>query len=120
MKRLTLKTKLLMLLVLLTSAFLSIYAYIAVKDFEHDKIAYVKDVNLSEAISVADKIRLEVEVALEKVQFLLRGYTSATGFHQYNKLIFESEQIMDWLVTFQKKKGQYAVFKNIEARWKCT
>ena len=60
-----------MVLVGLSSLMLITYAYIALSEFERDKIAYVFDSTKSQTLSVANQVRTDLEYIIEKVQFFL-------------------------------------------------
>ena len=64
----SLKIKLVVLITTLTASMLLIFAYISVRDFESDKVAYVFDTNQSHARSAASQIASEISFVSEKVE----------------------------------------------------
>ena len=76
MSNISLKLKLMMMLVLLTTIMLVVYGWLAIVDFRRDKIAYVFDANLSHSRSTAIQIRSELDFAVDKINFYLRGFNS--------------------------------------------
>lgn len=107
LKNLSLKIKLVVLLVALTGTMLSTFGWIAIRDFEKDKIAYVLDSSLAHSQSSAMQLRSEVELAVERVKFLMRGYNVAEkNFHAFTARIFPGETRFDVLLSFRAKNGK--------------
>lgn len=105
----SIKVKLLLILVGLTSTMLIIYAFLALKIFEKDKIAYVFDTIRGHSQSTAQLVRSEVQQAVDKVDFLMRGYNYETKkFHPYTARIFPSEKNLFYLSAYQIENGTYS------------
>jgi phosphoserine phosphatase RsbU/P len=110
LRDLSLKYKLILLLVLLTSTMLSTYGLMTLRDFEKDKIAYVLDSSLAYARVSALQIRTEVASAIERVIFLTNNSQDAAG-----EVVPLSDGLFDAILIF--KTGQTVeqnpqVFKN--------
>ncbi len=106
LKNLSLKMKLVMLLMTLTGTMLSTFGWIAIRDFENDKIAYVLDSGLAHSQNSAWQIRSEVELVVERVKFLMRGFNAIDrDFHPYTTKVFPGETRFDALLTFRLKNG---------------
>ena len=86
-----------------------IYASLALKTFESDKVAYVFDSTLSHSKSTASQIRSEFKFAVEKVQFYLRGFDGRNfQLHPYNKINIRSDRGLAWLATYHpQESGPY-------------
>lgn len=74
LSNISLKVKLTILLVALTCTMLSVYGFLALSDFENDKIAYVQDTSRSFSRSAALQIRTELSLAAERIKYLTKGY----------------------------------------------
>ncbi|OFZ10578.1 MAG: hypothetical protein A2Z20_08945 [Bdellovibrionales bacterium RBG_16_40_8] len=104
-RNLSLKFKLIILLVVLTGTMLVTFGALTLLDFEKDKIAYVLDSSLEHSRSTAMQIRSEVGFVTEKIKFLMRGYDSSTyAFHPYSISIFSQENNFDAVVSFYRDK----------------
>jgi phosphoserine phosphatase RsbU/P len=102
LRNLSLKFKLVLLLILLTGTMLSLYAFMALRDFERDKIAYVLDSSLEQTRSAARQVRTEMGYLVERTQFLLRGYDLDTKkFHAYTATLFPQEHRFVALFSYQ-------------------
>lgn len=106
MKGISLKLKLILLLSTMTLSMLSIYGFVALKDFEKDKITYVMDTGLSQTKSTASQIELEIDKYSDKVSFFLRGYSFTNGFHPYSKTNFKYEKNLIEIRSYQKNKDK--------------
>jgi phosphoserine phosphatase RsbU/P len=106
---LSLKYKLLMLLTIIPLASLSVYLFIATKEFEKDKLPYVLDSTAAMAKSLAQQVRVEVDSFLDKSSVLVRGFD--LGERKFNTAAIESfnrADRFDALVLFQHgTNGQY-------------
>ncbi|MCB0414391.1 MAG: SpoIIE family protein phosphatase [Bdellovibrionales bacterium] len=98
--KISLKFKLLTMLVGLSLAILLVYATIAQNDFREDKIAYVFEATLSKAQGTSTQLKSELDFNLDKIEFLLRGYNEH-GFHSYSKGIFASEKNIDFVGVYK-------------------
>jgi sigma-B regulation protein RsbU (phosphoserine phosphatase) len=98
----SLKLKLTFLLVLLTSSMLTAYGWMALTDFEKDKVAYVLDSSLSHSRSAGLQIKSEISNFVDRVKFLMRGYGSVEEhtFHSYSQSIFQQESAFDACLTY--------------------
>lgn len=106
----SIKVKLLIILVGLTSIMLAIYAFLALKIFEKDKVAYVFDTIRGHSQSTSQLVRSEIQHSIDKIDFLMRGYNySEQKFHPYTKRIFNSEKNLFYLSSHQLKDGSYKV-----------
>lgn len=104
----SIKVKLLSTLVGLTSVMLIIYAFLALKIFEKDKIAYVFDTIRIHSKSTSQLVHSEVQQAIDKVDFLMRGYNYENKqFHPYTKRIFLSEKNLFYLSSYQLENNSY-------------
>lgn len=106
----SLKIKMVLLGVGLTGSMLSTYGYLALRDFQKDKLAYVLDTSLSHARSTALQVRSELEGTVTRIQFLMRGYDySNSTFHPYSKSIFKGEKNFDgiWTYKFDSNLSRY-------------
>jgi sigma-B regulation protein RsbU (phosphoserine phosphatase) len=100
-KNLSLKFKLILLLITLTGAMLSIYAFLAVRDFEKDKLAYVLDSSLSHARATSLQINSEVGFVVQRIQYLMRGYNyDRNTFHADSSNAFSGEKNLDLITTY--------------------
>ncbi|RME15636.1 MAG: HAMP domain-containing protein [Bdellovibrio sp.] len=116
LKRLSLKFKLMILLIFLTSLMLSVYGFLALHDFEKDKISYVTETNASQASSLALQIKTELKHLIERIQFLMRGYSIQKGkLHPYTRRIFPNETQFKALFVFHKdpQKNEYILKEKI-------
>lgn len=106
---LSLKYKLLMLLTFIPLASLSVYLFIATKEFEKDKLPYVLDSTAAMAKSLAQQVRVEIDTFLEKSSTLVRGFDLAE--RQFNATAlenFKQAERFDALVLFQHgTNGEY-------------
>lgn len=101
LRNLSLKIKLIFLLVFLTGSMLLVYGGLALRDFEKDKIAYVLDSSLAHSRSTALQIRAEMSYVIEKVKFLMRGYNNIeNSFHPYSKSVFSQEPNLHSCLSF--------------------
>ena len=97
----SLKFKLTLLLVSLTGSMLVLFGYMAVRDFEKDKIAYVMDSGLAHSRTVALQVRTELNNVTQRMRFLLNGYDTRTNsFHPYMPTVFPSEHNFSSIVGF--------------------
>ncbi|MEK6554365.1 MAG: SpoIIE family protein phosphatase [Bdellovibrionota bacterium] len=106
---LSLKYKLLMLLTFIPLASLSVYLFIATKEFEKDKLPYVLDSTAAMAKSLAQQVRVEIDTFLDKSSVLVRGFDLAERkFNQLATDSFNQAERFDALVIFQHgTNGQY-------------
>lgn len=105
----SIKVKLLIILVGLTSVMLAVYAFLALKIFEKDKIAYVFDTIRGHSQSTSKLVHSEVQQAIDKVDFLMRGYDYENKkFHPYSVRIFPSEKNLFYLSSYQIENGTYS------------
>ncbi len=80
---------------------LGTFGWIAIKDFEKDKIAYVLDTNLSHSRVVSSQIKSEVNYVVEKIASLVRVYkANHASDHSEFKNAFTSETKIDSLLLF--------------------
>ncbi len=77
-RNLSLKYKLTILLVLLTGTMLSIYGYLALRDFEKDKLAYVLDANRAHSRAATLQIRTEIGFIAERVKNVMNEFSLST------------------------------------------
>jgi sigma-B regulation protein RsbU (phosphoserine phosphatase) len=98
---LSLKYKLVLLLVLLTGSTLSTYGLLALRDFERDKIAYVLDSSLAYSRSTALQLNSEIKYNTERVKFLMRGYDMNNHKFHFNAVSqFHLEEQISSVMTF--------------------
>ncbi|OFZ10943.1 MAG: hypothetical protein A2Z20_13020 [Bdellovibrionales bacterium RBG_16_40_8] len=100
LSNLSLKFKLILLLIMLTGTMLATYGYLALRDYEKDKVAYVLDSSLAYSRSVALQIRAESEYIIDKVKFLMRGYSINNSFHPFSETIFTQEKQFDACLSY--------------------
>ena len=77
-KGISIRIKLLALLVALTVVVLIAYAFVMLRDFRADKVAYIFDSVLSNSRSVASLVRTELENAIGENRALMRMYDAST------------------------------------------
>lgn len=110
-KRFTLKFKLMLSLVTLTGTMLSLYGWLALRDFQKDKTAYVFDSNLSHARSTSNQIRSELDFVIEKVRLYIRGYDSKQEWVQnYQSRLFSEDKFIRaiWDFRWDEAQGDFA------------
>lgn len=106
-RNMSLKFKLILLLVSLTGVMLVLFGYMAVKDFERDKIAYVMDSGLAHSRTVALQVRTELNHTTQRMRFLLNGYDTRTNsFHPYMPTVFPSEHNFSAIIGYSLELGQ--------------
>lgn len=107
---LSLKYKLLLLLTLIPVASLSIYLFIATREFEKDKLPYVSDSAAAMAKSLAQQMRVEVNGFLENARLIVGGFDPVERkFSQTSVDLFNKSDRLDGLVLYQYDgMGQYA------------
>lgn len=99
---LSLKFKLIFLLVFLTGSMLSVYGAIALHDFENDKIAYVRDTSLAQSRSSALQMYAEIGYVVDRIKFLMRGYSDIENtFHPFSASIFTQENQFSALMSYR-------------------
>lgn len=105
-----------MILVVVTTGMLSIYAYLALNDFQSDKIAYVFESNSSGSRATANQIRSELTFVLEKLEVYLRGYDLQNrGFLPFASTQFQTETLIEsiWTYHFESRNGDHQVFARL-------
>ncbi|MCB0407751.1 MAG: SpoIIE family protein phosphatase [Bdellovibrionales bacterium] len=105
-----------LILVVVTTGMLSVYAYLALNDFQSDKIAYVFESNSSGSRSTANQIRSELTFVLEKLEVYLRGYNLETkSFHPFAQSQFQTETLIEsvWTYHFDSQVGDYRFYTQI-------
>lgn len=119
LKHFSIRTKLLIILVLTTITVLLAYARVSFSSFTKDKIAYVFDSTLSHTRATSSLIKSEVEKQIEKLQLILRGYNVAqSAFTPYANSVFDSagdiESIQIFLVDAKTSKPKLlsSLYKN--------
>ncbi|MBT4761562.1 MAG: SpoIIE family protein phosphatase [Bdellovibrionaceae bacterium] len=107
MKNISLKFKLLFIFVGLSTSVLLSYAYLALSDFENDKIAYVFDSTLAQSKSISNLVRTDLEFYIDKIKFFSRGFDSKTmNFHSYTKSILPFEKNIEFLAIYTKSENE--------------
>ncbi|MCB0362063.1 MAG: HAMP domain-containing protein [Bdellovibrionales bacterium] len=102
LKNISLRYKLLFLLVALTTLSLIVYARLALSIFSEDKIAYVFDSSLAHINAVAKQLRSEVEFGSSKIQFYMNGYDPKESyFHPYTQSVLPKDSYIEGLWTYQ-------------------
>lgn len=98
----SLKIKLLLILIGISISILTVYASMALDEFENDKMAYVFDATKTHSKNISSQVKSEIETAVDKIQFYMRGYnySSTGGFHPYSKSNFQSDHKLQSIVTF--------------------
>lgn len=113
LKRVSLRTKFMFILVAVTTGMLSTYAYLALSDFQSDKIAYVFESNSSGSRATANQIRSELTFVLEKLEVYLRGYDlKAKKFHSFAQTQFQTETLVEsvWTYHFDPQLGDHRFY----------
>lgn len=101
------------ILVAVTTGMLSIYAYLALSDFQSDKVAYVFESNTSGSRATANQIRSELTFVLEKLEVYLRGYDlKAKKFHSFAQTQFQTETLVEsvWTYHFDPQIGDHRFY----------
>lgn len=115
-KSISLRTKFMFIMVAVTTGMLSVYAYLALNDFQSDKIAYVFESNSSGSRSTANQIRSELTFVLEKIESYLRGYDIKNkNFHSFAKSQFQTETLIEsvWTYHFDPRVGDHRFYSQI-------
>lgn len=103
---LSLKYKLLLLLTAIPLVSLSVYLFIATKEFEKDKLPYVLDSSTAMAKSLAQQIRMEVDSFLDKSSSILKGFDLAERqFIKSSSELFNQADRLDALILFKHSSG---------------
>lgn len=98
----SLKLKLMVVLVGLSTLIVGTYAYMFLQQFEGDKIGFIYEASGAQARSVSASLRNELDFVTEKVRFLIRGYDYANGqMHPYSQSIFAQENRFKALQVYQ-------------------
>ena len=98
---LSLRIKLMLLLVIVTSLMLSMYGGLALTDFSKDKVAYVYSTLLSHSKNTSGQVKSELDFVVEKVKFYLRGFDFKKGmFHAYSRSNLKSDGRTDALWSY--------------------
>lgn len=110
MKRtgLSLKYKLLVILILIPLLALSIYAFVAIDLFRKDKIAYVFDSSATVATSLAAQVRSEIQSWSSSVKSYVIGYQlNIKKFNQSSKQTFVTDPMFDYLAVYHFEKDRF-------------
>ena len=97
----SLKTKFLFMLIGLVVLVLFSFASLALRDFERDKIAYVFDTLLSHTKSTSVQVRTDIDNALKKGKFYMRGFNSKKmNLHPYSQALFKTDESISFIYLF--------------------
>lgn len=116
LRKISLRTKFIAILVTVTTSMLLIYALLALTDFQSDKLAYVFESNTSTSRSAANQIRAELDFVIEKLQVYLRGYSlQNNAFHSTAMSSFRNESLLEsvWTYHFDSNLGSHRFFSQI-------
>lgn len=102
LKHISIRTKLLTVLIATTVVVLLAYAQVSFSSFTSDKVAYVFDSTLSHARATSSLIKTEIEKQLDKIQTLLLGYNpSANSFSSSSQVIFANSADLESLQIYK-------------------
>lgn len=100
-RKISLKVKFLLIIVGLSGTMLMTYAYLALNDFEKDKLAYVFDSSKNFTNSTSNQLKSLLDLYIEKINFYVRGYDLSTKkIHPYSKSVFKSEKYLNSIYVF--------------------
>ena len=91
--KISLKVKFLLIIVGLSGTMLITYAYLALDDFEKDKLAYVFDSSKNFSNSTSNQFQSLLDLYIEKINFFIRGYdVTQNKIHPYSRSVFKNEK----------------------------
>ena len=106
--RLSLRTKLLIILVAVSVGILSIYAAIVLHDFKNDKLAYIYDAVNFQSESVASQVQTELDFYRERLMNYYASYSDSTNeFRESAKNLFLGEKSLRILSLYEESAGGY-------------
>lgn len=113
-KRISIRYKLLFLLVTLPTLSLGLYLVLAARIFEKDKMAYVYDSCSAISRGLAAQIRTETEGIVSAVSNVIQGYDPRKNtFNDFSKKIFYENTKLNSIRAYQFGNGVYNPFAKI-------
>lgn len=112
---LSLRYKLLFLLITLPLVSMSIYSVVAIDLFRSDKLAYVFEASASVSSSLSRQVESDIKNKLFKIELILKGYDSKNKkFSEIAQALFEDSKDILRIKVYEQYEGAWTVQAELE------